>query len=87
MKVAAKTLKAAAKHAATRAGREVAQRLVEVRDEILIEAGRAAEERQHRREVQHRWLKAGKIAAVAGAAAAALATGVAVRRARRRASG
>ena len=75
MNIAERTLEVARRAA----GRE----FDEVRDELLVAAGKAAEHRLERRARRHRLAKAGKVAAVLAGAAAVVATGVAVQRARR----
>ena len=77
MKVRTKALKTARKVAA--------RRFVELRDEMLVEAGRAAEVRLQKRARSRVLKKAAAVVAVAGAGTAAvLATRAAVRRQRGR---
>jgi len=81
MAAATKAFNAATRRIAARAGHEAAARLAEVRDELLIEAGRAAEQRQHHRAVRQRVRRAGKrVVAVAAGAAAAVVAAIAWRR-------
>jgi hypothetical protein len=78
-------LRNAARDVAARARHEAARRFVEIRDEMLVEAGKAAEARQHRRARTRVLKKAAAVVAVAGAGAAAvLATRAAMRRQRGR---
>lgn len=85
MTFATSAFSAALRRIAARAGREAAQRLAAVRDELLIEAGKAAERRQHDRVARQRVRRAGRrVVAVAAAAVAAVAAGLALRRRPRR---
>lgn len=72
MTITKRDLKAAAKTAG--------RRLAEAADEVLIEAGEAAKDRQHRRVVKKTLKAIGKAALIVGTVAAAR---VAVRRMRR----
>jgi hypothetical protein len=63
------------------AAKTAGRRLAEAADEVLIEAGEAAKDRQHRRVVNKTLKAIGKAALVAGTVAVARA---AVRRVRRR---
>jgi len=81
MATATKAFNAATRRIAARAGHEAAERLAVVRDELLIEAGRAAEQRQHHRAVQQRVRRTGKrVAAIAAGAAATVVAAIALRR-------
>jgi hypothetical protein len=83
MTIGTRILRTAAREVAARARGEAARRLMEIGEELLLEAGRVVEERRRRR-VRHRALaRAATVVAVAGAGAAAvLATRAAVRRRR-----
>ena len=64
--------------------RTVKREFVTVRDELLVEAGRAAERRIAARERKRKLVRAGTVAAAAGVGVAAiLATRAAVRRSRK----
>lgn len=80
MKVRTKELRATARKVAGRARHEAARRFVELRDELLVEAGRAAEDRQRARARSRLLRKAAAVLAVAGVGTAAvLGTRAAVR--------
>lgn len=84
MKVRTKALKTAAREVAGRARHEAARRFVELRDEMLVEAGKAAEARLNKRARRSILKKAAAVVAVAGAGTAAvLATRAAMRRRRK----
>jgi hypothetical protein len=84
MKIRTKELKTAARKVAGSARHEATRRLVELRDELLVEAGKAAEDRQRMRTRNRLLKKAAAVLAVAGAGTAAVfATRAAVRRNRK----
>ena len=77
--------KTAARDIVARARHEAARRFVEIRDEMLMEAGKAAEARLHRRARSRVYKRAAVVVALAGASTAAvLATRAALRRRRGR---
>jgi hypothetical protein len=85
MRVRTKELKTAARKVAGRARHEAARRFVELRDELLIEAGRAAEDRQRARARSRLLKKTAAVLAVAGVGTAAvLGTRAAMRGDRKR---
>lgn len=82
MKVRTKAI--TTREVAGRARHEAARRFVELRDEMLVEAGKAAEARLNKRARRSTLKKAAAVVAVAGAGAAAvLATRAAMRRRRK----
>jgi hypothetical protein len=83
MKVRTKAITTAAREVAERARHEAARRFVELRDEMLVEAGKAAEARLNKRARRSTLKKAAAVVAVAGVGTAAvLATRAAMRRRR-----